>query len=164
MTAAAAAAAGPPPPAAATAASVAPTATPCVSRSFLCVSLGDRVRTWVPLRKPACRPRLPPATLTASCRPAGVGNKRTRRRWARAVSVPIAVPRFVQLLACLHPACKFFMPVPAPVLPSPFHCLQDGAQLFESYGRFHFCFIPLCKTGTARRFYRCAGCGAMYPA
>jgi hypothetical protein len=24
-------------------------------------------------------------------------------------------------------------------------CLQDGARLYESYGRFHFCFIPLCK-------------------
>ena len=23
--------------------------------------------------------------------------------------------------------------------------VQDGAQLFESYTRFHFCFIPLCK-------------------
>ncbi len=22
---------------------------------------------------------------------------------------------------------------------------QDGAQLYESYTRFHFCFIPLCK-------------------
>lgn len=28
--------------------------------------------------------------------------------------------------------------------------LQDGAQLFESYGRFHFCFVPLCKVRTTR--------------
>jgi hypothetical protein len=41
---------------------------------------------------------------------------------------------------------------------------KDGAQLYESYTRFHFCFIPLCKTGGERRFYRCTTCGAMYPA
>ncbi|KAI3424146.1 hypothetical protein D9Q98_009506 [Chlorella vulgaris] len=41
---------------------------------------------------------------------------------------------------------------------------KNGAQLFETSGRFHFCYIPLCKTGGSRRFYRCVTCGAMYPA
>lgn len=35
------------------------------------------------------------------------------------------------------------------------HCpncgLPDGAQLYESYNRCHFCFVPLCKTGSSSR-------------
>lgn len=41
---------------------------------------------------------------------------------------------------------------------------KDGARLYETSTRFHFCFIPMCKTGGGRRYYRCHNCGAMYPA
>ena len=40
---------------------------------------------------------------------------------------------------------------------------KEGAELFEQYGKFQFCFIPLCRTGGSSRFYRCR-CGATYPA
>lgn len=42
---------------------------------------------------------------------------------------------------------------------------QDGAQLYESYTRFHFCFIPLCKVAAVCSSYGLCrtGCIAVRP-
>lgn len=43
------------------------------------------------------------------------------------------------------------------------HCSGYMAQMYESGTRFHFCFVPLCKTGGGNRYFRCSHCGASYP-
>lgn len=123
---------------------------------------------------------------------------------------------FVCCFCCSHPTHHWPPAIPAAAEQERVKALgqarfcsncgtKDGAQLFESYGRFHFCFVPLCKvrrgpyglranttpqaercrqrcpsskahhpsclpahavppqTGERRTFYRCGGCGAMYP-
>ena len=52
------------------------------------------------------------------------------------------------------------------VLGQSMQCPRCGAKapLIEASSRYHFCFLPLCKTGDVARSYKCGHCGSVYPA